>query len=310
MKIVLVGPGAMGLLFGGYLSKKNDVTLVGRNAETMNRIEREGVCIREADGREEIYHPHATAEPDKLTEADLVLLFVKAGDSEAALESVKHLIGPSTFLMTLQNGAGHEKLLLQYASQGQVIIGTTNQGSYKLDDISVCHSGLGDTAFGAVSGSGERFASVAEAFEACGFPSSISEQVKGMIWNKLMINASSSVLSGILQMPQGYVAENEAAWNIAQKLIREICAVATADGYPFSAEEQIGRIDKHLRNAPGGYTSVYADLKAGRKTEVSVINGAVVETGRRLGIPVPTHELILDMVRAMEGRPQNVLHQL
>lgn len=272
----------------------------------MNRIEREGVRIRETDGREETYHPHATAEPDKLTEADLVLLFVKARDSEAALESVKHLIGPATFLMTLQNGAGHEKLLMQYAPAEQVIIGTTNQGSYKLDEISVCHSGLGDTAFGAVSGSGESFAPVAEAFQTCGFPCSINEQVKGMIWNKLMINASSSVLSGILQVPQGYVVQNEAAWNMAQKLIREICAVATADGYPFSAEEQIERIHRHLNNAPGGYTSVYADLKAGRKTEVSVINGAVVEAGRRLDIPVPTHELIVDMVRAMEERPQNV----
>ena len=302
MKIVLVGPGAMGLLFGGYLSQQNDVTLVGRNADIMGRIEMEGVRIRETDGTEKIYHPNATAEPDKLKEADLVLLFVKAGDSKAALDSVRHLIGPQTFLMTLQNGAGHEKLLLQYAAQDRVIIGTTNQGSYKLDEISVCHSGLGDTSFGAVSGSGEVFAPVAESFQACGFPCQLAQKVKGMIWNKLMINASSSVLSGILQMPQGYVAENEAAWNIAQKLIREICAVATADGYPFYEKEQIERIDKHLKNAPGGYTSIYADLKAGRRTEVSVINGAVVEAGNRLGIPVPTHELILDIVRAMESR--------
>lgn len=304
MKIVLVGPGAMGLLFGGYLSQKNDVTLVGRNADIMKKIDKDGVRIQDADGKKEIYHPHATAEADKLTEAELVLLFVKAGDSEAALHSVKHLIGPETFLMTLQNGVGHEKLLLQYAPKERVIIGTTNQGSYRLDETSVCHSGLGDTALGAVSGSGETFASVAETFQACGFPCKLSAQVKGMIWNKLMINASSSVLSGILQMPQGYVVENKAAWNMAQKLIKEICAVATADGYPFSEDEQIERIDRHLRNAPGGYTSIYADLKAGRKTEVAVINGAVVEAGQRLGIPTPTHELILNMVQAMEGRGQ------
>ena len=302
MKIALVGPGAMGLLFGGYLSQKNDVTLVGRNVDTMKKIEKNGIRIQETDGREEIYHPHATAEADRLTEADLVLLFVKAGDSEAALESVKHLITPKTFLMTLQNGTGHEKLLLKYATKERVIIGTTNQGSYKLDETSVCHSGLGDTALGAVSGSGEAFAIVAETFQSCGFPCQISAQVKGMIWNKLMINASSSVLSGILQMPQGYVVENKSAWNMAQKLIKEICSVATADGYPFAADEQIDRIDKHLRNAPGGYTSIYADLKAGRRTEVSVINGAVIEAGKRLGIPTPTHGLILDMVQAMEGR--------
>ncbi|MCH5343677.1 MAG: 2-dehydropantoate 2-reductase [Acetatifactor sp.] len=302
MKIALVGPGAMGLLFGGYLSQKHDVTLIGKDAEIMDQIEKEGVRIQETDGREQVYRPHATAEPDKLEAADLVLLFVKAGDSRKALESVKHLIGEGTFLMTLQNGAGHEKLLTQYAPQERVIIGTTNQGSYKLDAISVCHSGLGDTFLGAVSGSAGHFASVAEAFQESGISCSLSDQVKGLIWNKLMINASSSVLSGILQMPQGYIVGDEAAWSMARKLIREICAVATADGYPFDAEEQIERIQGHLQDAPGGYTSIYADLKAGRRTEVSVINGAVVEDGHRLGIPVPTHEFIVEMVHAMEGR--------
>lgn len=302
MKIVLVGPGAMGLLFGGYLSRKNEVTLVGRNAVHMERIEREGVRIRETDGREEVFYPRATARPEEAGEADLAILFVKAGDSRTALESVKSLLGPGTLLMTLQNGAGHEKLLAEYAPNERIIIGTTNQGSYKLDERSVCHSGLGDTTLGAVSGSGEAFAPVAEAFEECGFPCAVSGQVRRMIWNKLMINASSSVLSGILQTPQGYVAENEAAWNTAQKLIREICAVAAAEGYPFSPGEQIERVLRHLKNAPGGYTSVYADLKAGRKTEAAVINGAVVEAGARLGIPVPVNELILDLVRAMEGR--------
>lgn len=302
MKIILVGPGAMGLLFGGYLSQKNEVTLLGRNADKMESIKENGVHIREADGSEKVFHPFVAAKSDQLTEADLVLLFVKAGDSRAALESVKHIIGRNTFLMTLQNGAGHEKLLLEYAPKEQVIIGTTNQGSYKINDFTVCHSGLGDTAMGVLDGVTADLRAVERTFNECGFPSSLNNKVKGMIWNKLMINASSSVVSGILQMPQGYVAKNSFAWSLAKKLISEMCEVASADGYPFDAAEQTERIKKHLNNAPGGYTSIYADLKAGRKTEVSVINGAVVEAGKRLGIEVHSHEMILDIVRAMEER--------
>ena len=85
-------------------------------------------------------------------------------------------------------------------------------------------------------------------------------------------------------------------------LIRELCAAATADGYPFDAEEQIARIRLHLQKAPDGFTSIYADLKAGRRTEVDVINGAVVEAGHRHNIPVPTHEFVVELVHAMEGR--------
>ncbi len=300
MKIAVIGPGAMGLLFGGYLSKQHDVTLIGTRETVMKRIEEEGLSIREPDGSETIYHPHATTDSSHLGAAELIILLVKSGASQKALETNRGLIGPDTLLLTLQNGAGHETLLRQFTDDAHIIIGTTQQGSYKLSDTAICHSGKGSTALGAITGSSSRFAPIAEAFQSCGFPCEVTDQVRGMIWSKLMINASSSVLSGILQTTQGYVAENEAAWQIAKQLISELCLVASADGYPFNSQEQIARVKSHLEQAPNGYTSIYADLKAGRRTEVSVINGAVADAGHRLGIPVPTHELIVDMVHALE----------
>lgn len=302
MKIALIGPGAMGLLFGGYLSRKNDVTLIGRNAEIMQQIADNGLTIRETDGTEEVFHPHAVSDSTGMKPVDLVLLFVKSGASKKALDTNRHLIGPDTLLLTLQNGAGHEALLKQYTDDSHIIIGTTQQGSYKLSDTAICHSGKGRTAFGAIYGDSSRFAEIADIFEICGFPAQVTDGVKGMIWNKLMINASSSVLSGVLQTAQGFAESDPYAWSITCKLIREICAVATADGYPFDAEEQISRIQKHLQAAPDGFTSIYADLKAGRITEAPVINGAVVDAAHRLGVPVPTHEFILTLVHAMEGR--------
>lgn len=314
MKIAIIGPGAMGLLFGGYLSQKHDVTLIGRNPQVMERIARQGIMIREMDGVEKRYYPHAVTDLSGLHNIELVVMFVKAGASAAALETHKGLIGKDTFLMTLQNGMGHDVLMKRYAREDRVIIGTTRQGSYRLDEISVCHSGKGETAIGitAVASEAEQnvgiepsslaLNAIRDVFEESGFPCVIADKVRGMIWDKLMINASSSVLSGILQTAQGYVAENESAWQIACRLIEELCQVATADGYPFDSEEQIARIRTHLRNAPGGFTSIYADLQNGRRTEVSVINGAVVEAGCRLGIPVPTHEMVTSLVHAMEER--------
>lgn len=302
MKIAIIGPGAMGLLFGSYLSKKHEVTLIGTNPDRMEEICKQGVLIRETDGTETVYHPQAAVNTAGLPPMDLVILFVKASKSQAALEANRHLIGKNTYLLTLQNGVGHETLLRQFADEDHIIIGTTQQGSYRLSPISACHSGKGSTAFGPVCGDCSRFAPIAQAFQECGFPTDLTNHVRGMIWSKLMINASSSVLSGLLQVPQGYVASNPAAWSVAQNLIRELCAVATAEGYPFDAEEQIARIQQHLEKAPDGFTSIYADLKAGRTTEVSVINGAVVEAAHHLHIPVPTHETILALVHAMEER--------
>lgn len=302
MKIAVIGPGAMGLLFGSYLSQHHDVTLVGTNPAKMQSITENGVTIRETDGSERIYRPHAIADTTGLSPVDLVIVQVKASASEAALTKNKALIGPDTILMTLQNGMGHETLLSRFAAREQIVIGTTQQGSYKLGETAVCHSGLGKTFLGAVTGDSSRFAPLAEMFAGCGFPCEVCSQVQGMIWDKLMINASSSVLSGILQVAQGYVEQDSHAWTLTEKLICELCAAATADGYPFDAEEQIARIRLHLQKAPDGFTSIYADLKAGRRTEVDVINGAVVEAGHRHNIPVPTHEFVVELVHAMEGR--------
>ena len=302
MKIAVIGPGAMGMLFGSYLSQKHDVTLVGTNPAKMQTITESGVTIREMDGSERTYHPRATADAAALSPVDLVIVQVKASASEAALTKNQNLIGPETILMTLQNGMGHDALLSCFAVRGQIVIGTTQQGSYKLGEASVCHSGLGKTFLGAVTGDSARFAALAGVFADCGFPCEVCAQVQGMIWDKLMINASSSVLSGILQVAQGYVEQDPHAWALAEKLIRELCAAATAEGYPFDADEQIARIRLHLQKAPDGFTSIYADLKAGRRTEVDVINGAVVAAGRRHNIPVPTHEFVVELVHAMETR--------
>ena len=125
MKIAVIGPGAMGLLFGSYLSQHHDVTLVGTNPAKMQSITENGVTIREMDGSERIYRPHATADTTGLSPVDLVIVQVKASASEAALTKNKALIGPDTILMTLQNGMGHETLLSRFAAREQIVIGTS-----------------------------------------------------------------------------------------------------------------------------------------------------------------------------------------
>lgn len=92
MKIAVIGPGAMGLLFGSYLSQHHDVTLVGTNPAKMQSITENGVTIREMDGSERIYRPHATADTTGLSSVDLVIVQVKASASEAALTKNKALI--------------------------------------------------------------------------------------------------------------------------------------------------------------------------------------------------------------------------
>ena len=103
MKIAVIGPGAMGLLFGSYLSQHHDVTLVGTNPAKMQSITENGVTIRETDGSERIYRPHATADTTGLSPVDLVIVQVKASASEAALTKNKALIRSEEHTSELQS---------------------------------------------------------------------------------------------------------------------------------------------------------------------------------------------------------------
>ena len=289
MKITVIGPGAMGLLFGGKLAACADVSLVGSNVRNLEEINAKGVTIKRGDSSVTrmvpAYRGGSCSEP-----ADVVMLFTKAYQIRDVLTENRGLIGPDTLLLTLQNGAGHDRVMREFADSAHVLIGTTKQGSSRESASVIINSGLGETVFGGTAAEGEqgpdpaRMEELRAVFEKAGFPCAVSDNIRFEVWNKLMINASASVLSGVLQVAQGYVAENESAWSICQDLIREICLAAAGEGAIFDPEEQILRVREHLRNAPGGFTSIYSDLKNGRKTEADFICGAVVRAAQRLAL--------------------------
>ena len=252
MKITVIGPGAMGLLFGGKLAACAEVSLIGSNPKNLKEINENGVTIRRGDScvtrMIPAYPGGSCSEP-----ADVVMLFTKAYQIRDVLSENRALIGPDTMLLTLQNGAGHERVMREFADSAHVLIGTTKQGSSRESASVIINSGLGETVFGGVPAEGEqgpdreRMEEIRSVFESAGFPCAVSDNIRFEVWNKLMINASASVLSGVLQVAQGYVAENENAWSVCEDLIREICAAAAGEGAIFDPQEQILRVRDHLR---------------------------------------------------------------
>lgn len=302
MRIAVIGAGAMGSIYGGHLSQQNEVILVDTNQQVVEQINKNGLLVDE-NGTTVCYQPKALCDTSEEKPVDLVILFVKALFSRAALENNSALIGPDTWLMTLQNGAGHEDLLKEFVSEDRVIIGTTEDNGAVLGLGHVRRGGTGVTNVGMLTEDRDGFLDrLKENFDSCGFEVRIHENIQYLIWDKLFTNVSLSALTGILQVDMGYIAADEYAWKLCCQLIHETILTAAAAGLEFDEEAVKEKVRKTSLNNPQGCTSIRADLRDGRRTEVDTISGAVVRAASRYGVDVPGHTFVVNLVHGMEGR--------
>lgn len=302
MKIAIIGVGAMGSIYGGHLSLNNEVYLIDTNETIINYINENGLTLDE-DGKSNIYKPKAVTNSNEMPAMDLVILFVKSLYSKAALEENKNIIGKDTYLMTLQNGSGHEDILEEFVDKSHIIIGTTEDNGAVLGAGHIRRGGVGNTNIGMLIDDNVGFLNqVKSAFDCCGFNVKIHNNIQQLIWNKLFTNVSLSAVTGILQVKIGYIRSNEYAWNMTKALIHEAVEVAHKLGLDADQEKITQDVENVTVKSPEGITSICADLCAGRKTEVDTISGSVVRAAKKAGIKVPTHEFVVNMIHAMEGR--------
>lgn len=302
MRIAVLGAGAMGSLYGGYLSRKHDVILVDVNQTVIDTINAQGVTIHEPDGSVTVCHPLGAVSTAGMAPVDLIIVFVKAMFSESALESNRGLIGPDTCIMTLQNGSGHEDMLTKFVDRAHVAIGTTQHNSAVVGPGEIRHGGSGITHVGCIEGDVGRLQYIADAFCESGLEADCSADVQKLIWGKMFTNVSASVLTGVLQVPLGFITSDANAWALCETLVREAVAVAAGEGLEFDAEEKVAEVRRVCENSPAGITSICADLSKGRRTEVDTISGSVVRASRRNGVPAPTHAAMVALVHAMEAK--------
>ena len=304
MKIAVIGAGAMGSIYGGHLSLHNDVTLIDTNPKVIETVQQNGLKIEE-NGQENIYRPSAAVSCEGMEPVDLIILFVKALYSKAALSGNRNLIGPNTYVMTLQNGSGHEDILGEFVPQDHIIIGTTEDNGAVLGFGHIRHGGVGNTNVGMLTEDKENFLNkLKESFDSCGFNVRIHPNIQQLIWDKLFTNVSLSAVTAVLQVNIGYIAANEYAWQMTMALLHEAVETAHALGLEADEEKLAEKIKATSVGSPEGVTSICADIRAGRKTEVDTISGSVVRAAHKAGVPVPVHEFVVNTIHALEGRGQ------
>ncbi len=301
MKIAVIGAGAMGSLYGGYLSKAGqDVCLIDVWQEHVDRINREGLAIEEASGDIKVY-PKAVCHAREVGTADLAIVFVKSIMTQKAMEANLDLIGPETAVLSLQNGYGNVEEIARFVERERIIAGTTAHGATMLQPGRIRHAGIGATHIGAVSGEGGTdVAAVAQVLRHAGFETEVSGNVMKLVWDKLMINVGINALTAILKVPNGRLLEHEEARMLMEAAVEEAVRVANAAGMDLDREETIRRVMSVAGRTGENRSSMLQDITNGRRTEIDTINGAIIREGKKHGIHTPVNMVLTNLIRIME----------
>ncbi len=302
MNIAVIGAGAMGCLYGAYLSKHHEVCMIDTLQSQVDAIAEHGITLQEADGSQVVFANVGAALSGQCTQQfDMVIVFVKSTYTEQALAQNSGLFKPTTLVMTLQNGAGNDRIIEKYVPQDNIIIGTSKHNAVNLGQGSVKHPAAGVTTIGSNHEASEQVDVAARALREAGFSVDVTDDIQRIIWSKLLVNLSVNTFTAITQTPIGYMIKNQHAWDFAKRLIYEAIEVAEADGTYFDRREALAMVRGVCETAGDGYSSMYQDRKHHIKMEIDAINGAIVEQAKRYGVPTPYNTLIVALIHAIEG---------
>lgn len=303
MKVAVVGAGAMGSLFGGYLCVAgHEVWLVDTWAEHVQAIRERGLCITEPSGEEKVVRPYVVDDVAVVGPSELVLVFVKSYHTAPVAAALGPLLMAGSAVLTLQNGLGNVEVLAQNVPRRLLLAGTTGQGANVLGPGRIHHAGHGETIVGELDGTiTERLERVVAVFQAAGLPASASANVQGVIWTKLLVNVAINPLTAILRVRNGRLLEIPETVELMKEAVSEAVLVAERAGVHLSCQDPWAHVEDVTRRTGRNRSSMLQDMEAGRRTEIEVINGAVVREGARLGLSTPVNLVLTRLVRAMQG---------
>ena len=305
--VVIVGGGAMGSLFGGLLAEGGlDVTLVEVRREHVDAINRDGLKIV-GHGGDRVVRIRATADPASIAGADVVLFQCKAFANEQAAQSVRHLVTGSTAVISFQNGLGNEETLGRILGPEHMLGGLTAQGAVVLQPGVIRNFGDLPTYIGELEGGlTDRAVAIAAAFTQHRLPTFASANIKKEKWQKLLGNAALGAVSAATDMTSADMVAIPELRTVILRALDETAAVARACGVALSEDDKQAIFGKLTRIGDGGTgaskSSMAADIVLKRKTEIDTIHGAVARLGREKGVPTPTLDTMIAIVKGLEAR--------
>jgi 2-dehydropantoate 2-reductase len=302
MKIVIIGPGAMGCLFAAFLYKSRvEVSLFDKSPERAERINRNGISVEGIGGNFQAQVKVSTDIKD-ISGAELIIICVKSYHTKDVVSHIRQVVTESTRVLTLQNGIGNIEVISEILGSEKVIGGVTNLGATLLEEGRVRFAGRGETVIGRMDGKiPVEMRAIREVFNKAGFEMRISRDIKGLLWSKLIINAGINALTAITRLNNGKLLEFEGTRKILREAVTEATRVAKRKRIKLIYDDPLEKVEAVCEATAGNISSMLQDILRKKRTEIDFINGVIVRQAQGMGFPSPVNSMLVDLVKTIEA---------
>jgi 2-dehydropantoate 2-reductase len=300
--VLIVGPGAVGLALATGLRRAGIATaLLARTAAKERRLAQAGFRVARPDGAQSRTAGLFSARTLN-TPVDAAFFCVKSADVKNAALTAKRWIGPSTAVVALQNGIGHEKIFRRAYGSKRTVIGVCYFAADRISPERLKLNGGKDVLLARHSDNALAAQRARDLLSRADFCVHMKNSEAGMLWTKAAFNAAVNPLAASCAIESGKVIEDAALQELSLQALKEATAAAQAAGHDLDYSAMAAQLALSGQAAPHQRNSMLQDLRAGRRTEVKAILGPFLSSARRHHRHAPTLALLADIVAHLERR--------
>jgi len=300
-RVAILGAGALGAVYANIFHKAGITTRIVAKGERYRRLQRDGIYINEVHYNVPVLD---TEQPESNFTADLIIVATKYHHLAVALPDLANLVHANTIFISLINGLTSEEIIGKMYGKEKVLLSIAINLDARRENNKIFHTQPPLLIFGEVNNlnPSPKVLAVHEILSKAGISYQTPEDMHRTAWWKFMVNVGMNQSSAVTGATYGrYKSEPALRW-LKETLMREVIAVAQAEGVDLRDEDATSFYETLELIAENGKTSMLQDIEALRKTEVDMFAPVVIDLGEKHGIPTPVNQTILSIIRSLENQ--------
>lgn len=297
MNITVLGAGAIGTLWAFYLKR------AGHNVELWTRSQGETVLLRSVDSSASL--SLQANRSSFLSETDLVLVTVKAGQVKTAIDSIADKLHPDTILLFMHNGMGTMDEVYTRITAHPVVLATTTHGALKQSPEKVLHTGRGVTLLGGYNDKGKQCQFLTDVLNNALPSVQWDKNIDKVLWNKLAVNCAINPLTALYQCKNGELASDSHRTELTQ-VIEEVSQVMHAEQIDVEFSTLFDKVMQVINATAENFSSMHQDLYYQRPSEIDYITGYLCRIAQQHNIATPANSTLYKKIRQLENKQDNL----